>query len=55
MTAFAFARHLLIAGGLSLAMLLPAAAVDTSVSKDAPDLTAVRAKIKAKEFAAARV
>src|SRR5437870_9832503 len=28
-------------------------AVDTAVSKDAPDLTAVRAKIKAKDFKAA--
>ena len=31
----------------------PAMAVDTIVSKDAPDLTTVRAKIKAKEFKAA--
>lgn len=31
----------------------PAFAVDTATSKDAPDLTAIRAKIKAKEFASA--
>ena len=31
----------------------PALAVDTVQSKDAPDLTAVRAKIKAKDFAGA--
>jgi tetratricopeptide (TPR) repeat protein len=40
---------------LSLPMLLarPAAAVDTITSTDAPDLTAPRAKIKAKDFAGA--
>jgi len=48
------ARRLLVVGGFVIAMLLPAQAVDTSISKEAPDLTAVRAKIKAKEFAAAR-
>jgi tetratricopeptide (TPR) repeat protein len=37
-----------------VAMASPASlAVDTAVSKDAPDLTAVRAKIKAKEFKSA--
>ena len=37
-----------------LALAAPASlAVDTAVSKDAPDLTAVRAKIKAKEFKSA--
>jgi Flp pilus assembly protein TadD len=37
---------------LALALLMPAGAhaVDTIVSKDAPDLTAIRAKIKAKDF-----
>ena len=42
--------------GLALVMALaasPARAVDTVVSKDAPDLTAVRVKIKAKDFAGA--
>ena len=31
----------------------PARAVDTIISKDAPDLTSVRAKVKAKDFAGA--
>ena len=44
--AFGFAMVLAIAGS-------PALAVDTVVSKDAPDLTAVREKIKAKDFAGA--
>jgi tetratricopeptide (TPR) repeat protein len=40
----------------TLAFASPAAlAVDTPVSKDAPDLTAVRAKIKAKDFKSALV
>jgi tetratricopeptide (TPR) repeat protein len=40
----------------ALAFASPAAfAVDTVVSKDAPDLTAVRAKIKAKDFKTALV
>jgi tetratricopeptide (TPR) repeat protein len=40
----------------ALAFASPAAfAVDTVVSKDAPDLTAVRAKIKAKDFKSALV
>jgi tetratricopeptide (TPR) repeat protein len=40
----------------ALAFASPAAlAVDTPVSKDAPDLTAVRAKIKAKDFKSALV
>ena len=30
--------------------ILPVFAVDTTVSKDAPDLTAIRAKIKAKDY-----
>ena len=37
----------LVAAGVSLS---PAVAVDTEFSKDAPDLTSVRAKIKAKDF-----
>lgn len=36
-----------------MALASPALAVDTVVSKDAPDLTAVRAKIKAKDFKSA--
>ena len=32
------------------AMILPASAVDTIPSRDAPDLTAVRAKIKARDW-----
>src|SRR5262245_51015363 len=41
---------------VALAFTSPAAfAVDTVVSKDAPDLTAVRAKIKAKDFKSALV
>lgn len=42
--------------GISVMVLLPppaAFAVDTVVSRDAPDLTAVRSKIKAKDFEAA--
>jgi Flp pilus assembly protein TadD len=48
-----FGLALFVAGGL-LAGIAPAAnAVDTPSTKEAPDLTAVRAKIKAKEFKAA--
>ena len=39
----------------SVLMATSAWAVDTQVSKDAPDLTAVRAKIKALDFAGAIV
>jgi hypothetical protein len=42
--------------GLGLATTLvpaPAVAVDSMESSDAPDLTSVRAKIKAKDYAAA--
>ncbi len=35
---------------LALCLALPAAAVDAPSSKDAPDLSAVRAKIKAKDW-----
>ena len=47
----------ILAGFLAASMLMvPGAwAVDTQVSKDAPDLTAVRAKIKALDFAGAIV
>ena len=38
---------------VAMALASPALAVDTIVSKDAPDLTAVRAKIKAKDFKSA--
>jgi Flp pilus assembly protein TadD len=38
---------------VSLCIALPAAAVDTPSSKDAPDLTTARAKIKAKDWQAA--
>lgn len=47
----------LLAIGLALASpvaLTPAHAVDTMTSADAPDLTSVRASIKAKDFAAAQ-
>ena len=44
--------HWLLAGVMALAAL-PAYAVDTPTSKDAPDLTAIRAKIKAKDFKSA--
>ena len=47
-TAFGFAMFLAVASS-------PAFAVDTVVSKDAPDLTAVREKIKGKDFAGALV
>ena len=39
--------------GLVATSALPALAVDTPTSKDAPDLTMIRAKIKAKEFKSA--
>lgn len=39
----------------ALALSAPALAVDTMTSKDAPDLTAVRAKIKSKDFKSAIV
>jgi tetratricopeptide (TPR) repeat protein len=44
-----------LSGTAPLAMLgsSPALAVDTVTSKDAPDLTSVRAKIKAKDYQAA--
>jgi tetratricopeptide (TPR) repeat protein len=38
---------------VAMALASPALAVDTVVSKEAPDLTAVRAKIKAKDFKSA--
>ena len=45
----------ILAAAAALAILAtPVLAVDTVTSKDAPDLTAVRAKIKAKDFASAR-
>ena len=43
----------LIAANFTLPLSLPAFAVDTVISKDAPDLSSVRAKIKAKDFKAA--
>ena len=46
-------RTVLAAAAIAL-FATPALAVDTEQSKDAPDLTAVRALIKAKDFAAAR-
>ena len=42
-----------VAASLSFPLIPAALAVDTVVSKDAPDLTAVRAKIKAKDYKAA--
>ena len=39
--------------GTAVVLTTPAQAVDTVVSKDAPDLTSVRARIKAKDFAGA--
>ncbi len=50
MTARASALALAIA--MTFALSHPAAAVDTSITRDAPDLTAVRAMIKAKDFKA---
>ena len=48
-------RSLVLFAGIAGAALLPAAAhaVDTVISKDAPDLTSVRAKVKARDFAGA--
>lgn len=43
-----------IAFGIAITLASPVAlSVDTTVSKDAPDLTVVRAKIKAKDFKSA--
>jgi Flp pilus assembly protein TadD len=44
---------LTLAAGLGFAPVLPAYAVDNMESTDAPDLTSVRAKIKAKDYAGA--
>jgi tetratricopeptide (TPR) repeat protein len=44
---------ILIAAATSILLAGQAFAVDTVISKDAPDLTSVRAKIKAKDFKAA--
>src|SRR5262249_51641431 len=53
---FMHAAKLAIALSLAVLLAAPAAlAVDTQVSRDAPDLTAVRAKIKAKDFKSALV
>ena len=50
-----FARRIAaLVPALCIAATGAALAVDTPPKKDAPDLTAIRAKIKAKEFAAAR-
>jgi Flp pilus assembly protein TadD len=48
-----FGLALLAAGGALAGLPSAAEAVDTPTTKEAPDLTAVRAKIKAKEFKAA--
>jgi Flp pilus assembly protein TadD len=52
-TGRAFLAALLLAAGTLLGMAAPARAVDTPTTRDAPDLTAVRAKVKAKEWKAA--
>ncbi len=44
---------LVVGLGLAPALMAPALAVDNMSSTDAPDLTSVRAKIKAKNYAAA--
>jgi Flp pilus assembly protein TadD len=44
---------LLAAVGLAVGLVDPARAVDTQTTTEAPDLTAVRAKVKAKEWKAA--
>jgi tetratricopeptide (TPR) repeat protein len=49
----AFGLALLMAGGALTNLPQPAWAVDTPTTRDAPDLTAVRAKVKAKEWKAA--
>lgn len=46
-----FLRALIV--GTAMFAVTAAGAVDTEISKNAPDLTSVRARIKAKEFAAA--
>lgn len=47
-------RRLAAAGAVLMALAASAGAVDTAGSSDAPDLTAVRAMIKAKRFIDAR-
>jgi Flp pilus assembly protein TadD len=49
-----FARLTVMATALTAAAFSQSYAVDTPTAQDAPDLTAVRTKIKAKEFATAR-
>ena len=49
----AFGVVFLVAGAVLAGLPSIANAVDTPTTKEAPDLTAVRAKIKAKDFAAA--
>ena len=49
----AFGLALFVAGGALMNLPQPAWAVDTPTTRDAPDLTAVRAKVKAKEWKAA--
>lgn len=44
---------LLLGGGAVLALVSPAGAVDTPTTREAPDLTAVRAKVKAREWTSA--
>ena len=50
---FSILRRGSLALATVLVLTLPALAVDTVISKDAPDLTAIRAKIKAKDFKSA--
>ena len=52
---FLFPVRLGLAACVLLAMTPAAFAVDTVISKDAPDLSAVRAKIKAKDYKSAIV
>jgi Flp pilus assembly protein TadD len=49
----AFGLTLLVAGGAVVSIPSAAMAVDTPTTREAPDLSAVRAKIKAKEWNAA--
>jgi tetratricopeptide (TPR) repeat protein len=42
-----------VSSGISAVTALPASAIDNMQSADAPDLTSVRAKIEAKDYAAA--
>jgi tetratricopeptide (TPR) repeat protein len=50
----ALGKRMIAIAAVTMALCQPTRAVDTEPSKNAPDLAAVRAKIKAKDFLSAR-